>query len=334
MTPGTVEPAQDLPAMSVIAITRGSFSALARLFAHLRDQTIQDRLEVVIAAPSRRELCLDESELTGFHGVKLVETGSAVSNPIARAAAIRAATAPIVALTEEHSFPEPEWAATLLAAHGEGCAAVGPAIINANPRTAVSWANLLVEYGHWVDRPKDDRIDHLPGHNGSYRRDILLAYGDDLAAMLEAESVLHWDLRKRGHRLCLEPGARTRHLTVSRWSITLPLRFSVGRSFAGSRARAWHAGRRLLYAAAGPLIPCIRFRRAHDDLRRVRARRPVPRGVGAVLLAILIVDGLGEMIGYAFGSGRANETLTALEFDRLRHIRADEDRMLDGRPCR
>lgn len=314
----------NLPSMSLIAITTGPYSILRRLITHLRAQTIQHRLEVVIAAPSRSVLGLEESELTGFHGFQIVETGTLVSNPSARAAAIRAASAPFVALTEEHSFPEPRWAEALLAAHGEGYQVVGPAILNANPGTRLSWANLLAEYGHWLEREEDDQIDHLPGHNSSYRRDILLAYGDELEDLLIAESVLHWDLRRRGHRLCLEPKARTRHLNVSRWSKTVPLRLSVGRSFAAARARRWGISRRFLYAMAGPLIPLVRFSRVLHDLRRVRSNQRVPHGVGIVLLGVLVLDGLGELIGYALGTGDSVRTLTALEFDRLRNMRQGE----------
>ncbi|MBA3585739.1 MAG: glycosyltransferase [Gemmatimonadetes bacterium] len=317
------------PSMSLIAITTGPYAILRRLIAHLRAQTIHDRLELVIAAPTRSELGLEESELAEFHSFKIVETGACLSNPAARAAAIRAAGASFVALTEEHSFPEPGWAEALLAAHDEGHSVVGPAILNANPLTLLSWANLLSEYGQWMERPKNDQIEHLPGHNSSYRREVLLEYGDDLEDKLEAESVIHWELRRRGLRLCLEPQARTRHLNVSRWSTTLRLRLSGGRNFAGSRARVWGIGRRLLYTAASPLIPFVRFRRVLRDLRRIRARQPVPRGVGIVLLGILMVDGLGEWMGYAFGTGDSVHVLTDLEFDRLDHMRHGDRETLD-----
>ena len=46
-------------------------------------------------------------------------------------------------------------------------------------------------------------VDYLPGHNSSYKRDVLLGYGDRLESMMESETVLHWDLRAKGHRLYL-----------------------------------------------------------------------------------------------------------------------------------
>lgn len=69
----------------------------------------------------------------------------------ARAAGVRAATAPVVALAEDHAFPAPGWAEAFIERHGEGWAAVGPVISNANPRSATSWANLLIEYAPWLE---------------------------------------------------------------------------------------------------------------------------------------------------------------------------------------
>ena len=48
---------------------------------------------------------------------------------------------------------------------------------NANPKSAISWANLLIEYGPWLDPAPAGKASHLPGHNSSYKRDVLLGYG-------------------------------------------------------------------------------------------------------------------------------------------------------------
>jgi len=46
-------------------------------------------------------------------------------------------------------------------------------------------------------------VDYLPGHNTSYKRELLLGYGADLDSMMEGETSLHWDLRSKGHKLYL-----------------------------------------------------------------------------------------------------------------------------------
>ncbi|MCL6546490.1 MAG: hypothetical protein K6T61_14805, partial [Bryobacteraceae bacterium] len=92
---------------------------------------------------------------------------------------MRAASAPLVVMTEDHSLPEPGWAAALLEAHREHRAAVGPAIVNGNPESLLSWANVVIEYGEWLDPVQSRPVQHLPGHNTCYRRDVLLDYGEE-----------------------------------------------------------------------------------------------------------------------------------------------------------
>lgn len=302
------------PTMSVIILTPDSYDTIRKTMNCLRAQTVRNQLEIIVVAPSTSGLN-GEPELKDFNRVRLVEVGPMNSTAVARAAGVREATAPVIALAEDHSFPEPQWAEALIAAHRGPWAAVGPAMGNANPQSALSWANLAIEYGPWLDPAPRGPIDHLPGHNSSYKRDLLLAYGSQLQAMLDAESVLHWNLRSQGHQLYLESSARTFHLNYSLVLPTIPLRFFGGRLFAASRSRGWTGLRRFLYAAASPLIPLVRMRRVLRDLHR--AGRLQLRMLPPLILA-LTSDAAGEMIGYLLGSGQAMCRLTDMEFHRHR----------------
>jgi hypothetical protein len=306
--------------MSVVVVTLDRYDSILRTVRHLRAQTAQERLELVVVAPEVEHHAALEAELSAFPHRRVVAIGPITSTAQARAAGIRAASAPLVALTEDHSFPAPVWAAALIAAHRGSWAAVGPAIGNANPESLVSWANLLLEYGPWLVPAKAGPVEHLPGHNGSYKREVLLEYGPDLERMLEAETALHWDLRARGHRLYLEPTARVDHANFSRPRTCLAVRFNGGRLFAACRSRGWSPARRLFYTAAAPLIPLVRLSRIVRELQRPgRPRRLLPRVLPA-LIAVLVVDGAGEMVGYALGPGRSMRTLSVLEFHPERHI--------------
>lgn len=306
--------------MSVIILTPDSYETIRNTVNFLRAQTVRDQLEIIVVAPSTSGLN-GEFELKEFNRIQLVEVGPMNSTAAARAAGVRKATAPVIVLAEDHSFPEPQWAEALISAHRGPWAAVGPAMRNANPQSTLSWVNLAIEYGPWLDPVPRGPMDHLPGHNSSYKRDILLAYGSQLEAMLDAESVLHWNLRAQGHQLYLESSARTLHLNYSLLRPTIPLRFFGGRLFAASRARAWSVPRRLLYALASPLIPFVRLRRILRDLHR--AGRLTFRGLPLLTIA-LTSDAAGEMIGYLFGSGEAMGRLTDMEFHRHRYQRRGE----------
>jgi hypothetical protein len=316
----------DGPLLSVVVVTPDRVATVRKTLRHLRAQNVCERIEVVLVAPTAAESGLDESELRDFYGHKVVEVGHMRSTARARAAGVRAATAGVVAFVEDHAFPAPGWAEALITRHAEGWAAVGPLMSNANPRSATSWANLLIEYAPWLEPAEGGEREHLPGHNGSYKRELLLAYGARLEEMLDAESVLHWDLRARGRQLYLEPRARVFHQNFSARAPSLALRFNGGRLFASARARGWPAWRRAVYACASPLIPFVRCARIVGELRKPgRPRRLLPRVLPALAVGLLF-DGAGELAGYAAGAGRAMERLSDMEFHRGRYLAARDRR--------
>jgi Glycosyltransferase like family 2 len=323
------------PALSVVLPTSRGLANVARTLRALGAQTVRHRLELVIVAPSD-SITLDPAMTEGFAGVQVIGVDNVTSSSNqARVAGIRIARAPIVALAEDHSFPEPGWAEALLAGHMEGTwAAVGPVVCNGNPATAVSWANFLLEYGPWTESARRGAAAHLPGHNSSYRRDLLLAYGEKLEALMEAESILQWDLRHHGHQLLLEPAARTHHLNFSRLLSSISLRFNVGRQFAGTRSAEWPPLKRLLYVLGAPLIPLVRLRRSVALLVRWPARRGLLPRVFPVLAAAVAIDGLGEMVGYAAGPGSSSSILGGIEFDRRRSLTRQDQQAYDAENAR
>lgn len=306
--------------MSAIIATPDTFGTIRKTIGCLRAQSARDRMEVVIVAPDSRRAGIPDAEMSVFSAWQLVETGRIMSVSEANAAGIRAARAPVVALCEDHAFPDTGWAEALLEAHRGAWAAVGPVIRNANPDTLVSWADLLVAYAPWLDPAPAGPREHLPGHNSSYKREILLEYGAELVTMMASESVLHWDLRRRGHKLYLEPGAKTAHTNFSLLTSWLRSKFYSGRVFAASRSRAWPLSQRLAYAAASPLIPLVRVLKIIRDARNARQPAALLLRVLPVMSAGLAVSAAGELAGYGFGPGNAVRQLSDFEFHRTRHL--------------
>lgn len=319
------------PQMSVVIVTPDNYKTIRKTMRSLRAQTAREQLEIVIVAPSADDLDLDESDLKDLPEFSVVEVGAVTSTAAARVAGIRQASAPVVAFVEDHSFPDLGWAAALIEAHQQPYAVVGPVIANANPGSTISWANLLIEYAPWLEPVEGGEVNLLPGHNSSYKRAILLEYGDELEAMFEAESILQWDLQAKGYQLYLEPAAKTYHLNFSSPFSWLSLRFHCGRLFAASRAEngQWSPLQRLLYTGSAPLIPLVRLRRILATLRRSGQQyKLLPRVLSALTLG-LVLDGMGEMIGYSFGAGNAMEKLSDMEFHRDRHL-AERDRQAEA----
>lgn len=320
----------DAPALSVILATPDTYATIRATVHHLRRQTAADRLELVIVAPSATALGQDEAELSEFWGHQVVETGRVQDVAHANAAGIRRARASLVVLAEDHAFPEPGWAEALIARHRDPrgqWAAVGPVLCNGNPSTLTSWADFLIAYGPWAEGSAGGPAEHLPGHNSSYKKQILLDCGDRLEQMLEAESVLHWQLRAAGQKLYLEPKARVAHLNFALLSSWCPTQFYAGRLFGASRAQSWPAARRLAFAGGSVLIPLVRLWRV--------ARQSLSRGQAAILLRTLPVlvlglalDGLGQMCGYALGAGHAKQKLTKMEYHRVRHLKKQDQQAI------
>jgi GT2 family glycosyltransferase len=310
------------PEMSVVIATPDVYETIRITMRHLRNQTARDRLEVVIVAPSRGRLGLIEEELAEFASFRVVEIGALSSHAWANAAGVRGASAPLIVFAEDHCFPEPEWAEALIAAHRQPWAAVGPVVLNANPTSLVSWADFLMAYGPWSESEGGRTVEHLPGHNSSYKRDVLLGYDPGLEKWLEAESVLHWDLRARGEQLYLERRARIRHTNFEKISPWFQALFFLGRRFGAARARDWSPAKRVAYSLAWPLVPWVRLRRILRLLRRGgEVQKLVPRLI-PVLLAGLGVRAVGEALGSLSGGGDVNRDLVPLEFHRDRYLKA------------
>ena len=307
----------------MILITPDSLRTVRSTLAHLEAQTARERMEIVVVGP--KQLSSDGADRAAAEPLNLVlvEVASPLDPPAARVAGIRAASAPIVALSEEHAFPDPEWAASLLSAYGGPWTAVGPAVYNANPVNGISWADLVIGYGPWLEPARGGSVDHLPGHNSSYRRELLMRYDDDeLALRLAAESVLHWEMRKEGYHLLLQPAARLGHTNFAVFVPWIRALYHSGRVFAAVRAGRWHRGKRLMFAGGSPFIPMVRLWRLRGTMRRARSS-----GAPAHLLPLVIfglaVDGLGQAAGYLFGEGPSRRRLPELEFHRERFARFD-----------
>ena len=313
----------------MVLATPGEYQAIRRTVSHLLAQTAVGRLELIIVARSRAELCLPASDEARLRGVlarlDVVELEDVPSVGRANAAGVRRASSPLVALAEDHCFPEPDWAERLILAHDGPWSAVGPAVRNANPGSAVSWADLFIGYGPWLHPQAAREAEFLPGHNTSYKREVLLGLGDRLEQLLEAETVLHWELRAGGQRLYLESAARVAHTNFSLWRSWLPVQYLAGRVFAGARVRAMPWWRRAVFATGSPLIPWLRLWRIWRTARSPELRPYFGRCLHALVIGLLL-DGVGQLTGYLAGTGRALDRVARFEFHRFRHIRAQDRR--------
>ena len=288
------------PEMSIILVT-DRYQTIREVIARLREQTVRDRLELILVAPETQPLELEPEALDGFASALLVEVDSILPLAQPRVAGVQAANAPVIVIGETHSFPHPGWAEALIKAHAQPWAVVVPAFGNANPEGALSWAAFLRDYGRWVEGLPAREIDFVPPYNTATKRDVLLEFGGRLQRMVTQGDELAADLRARGHRTYFEPAARIDHANVSRPVPWLAQRFLTGRVMAAGRAERWSRGRRLLYACGSPLIPAVVLARLVSSVRMVRRSRRLPWGTLLAMVVGAIASAAGEMVTYAAG---------------------------------
>jgi hypothetical protein len=315
------------PTLSSILITPDDYTAIAKTMQHLRAQTIARQMEVVIVGPRRDRIHIRPEDEASFHSVTIVEAPDFGSLAVARVAGVAAASAPVIAFNEDHSFPEAGWAAALLEAHRRGYAGVAPEMKNGNPASALSWAAIFLHFGGAVEPGAGFETEHpAASHNMSYTRAALLEMGDGLGELLLAESFLHDALRARGHRFWVEPAAATRHVNLSRLRPAIVHAWVGGRIYGGLRCEfgAWPFARRIVYAGGSPLVPLLKLRRVLTELRRTRSgRNQIPRVLPAIAM-ILAVHAAGEAAGYLFGVGSSRISYSKLETRRERYVRPEE----------
>lgn len=305
----------------VVATDRAA--TIRRLLGALRRQTMAAALELVIVCEDEAALGLAPADTQGLGSVRVLAVPRLAPLAVAYAAGVRAAASPLVVTGETHAFPEPDalerQLATLQAAGADAIAAVVPSLANANPSSAASWASLMVTYGRSLGGPRRD-VASASTHNTAYRRDLLVAFGAELASLLELGGGLDGRLRAAGRRLVYEPAAVYLHLNVVPLRACFLDRFHSSRIYAGARCRRWSRLRRLGYAAASPLVPFVLGWRVLRSGGWAEHRSLMPRGVYAPLAVSLIAMGLGEAAAYLGGPGQAGCSVATYELYRERYV--------------
>lgn len=327
----SAEATEERPDLSVVVVTPGRFAQLRRTVEHVRAQSIRHRIELVIVATDEQAVAdRTPADTDGFWGVEVIAAGPIDNVDHASAHGIHAARAPHVAIIEDHGYPQPGWAEAVLRAYDAGYDAVGAVMLNANPHRRLSWVNLLLAYGWWTDPDGGGPVEDVPGHNITYRTEVLEASRDDLWRHLGRAGDLHDRLREQQRRFWLAPDAAVAHVNPSRLSSTAELRFNAGRLYGAQRAdsEGWGTARRWLYALAAPLIVLVRLLRIQRDHLTAPVHTHLVPGIYPALLVGLALDAAGQAAGYVGGVGRSIDVLATFEMDRIQHLTARDRRQL------
>lgn len=311
------------PRLSVLVTTLTGFDSLRELWRALSKQTIHSELEIVLVTATR--LALDASHWQPFLRVVQVVTGPMPSMGDAGAAGVRHASAPLIARVEDHCLPRRDWAEQFVEAFRNSAdAGIGPTVLSGNPGSLMSDVNYTLEYAWSGPAVPKGSAPFIPGHNSCYRRDVLLDFGDDLAWWFEAETVMHWELGRRGHSLSMAAGPRADHWNPERLWSSLVFAASYPRVFAARRRRLLSRTELWKMRLLWPAIPWVRLGGAWNSGRASFGTRRMLQLL-PTLVIMLIVAAAAEGAGYWFGA--SPELLLACldrEVDRSRFLKRGE----------
>jgi len=214
-----------------------------------------------------------------------------------RAHAMAEARGEIVAVTEDHFTPAPDWCRRILDAHQAPHAAIGGAVEKDTPDGVLSWSFYLADYVRYLD-PAEGPSDHLTDGNVTYKRAALLAIRESWKAEFH-ENVVHLALTERGQSLWLSPRILVRQKRPITLGAALRDRYAFGRLFGSTRVEYAGAGARLKMMAVSLLLPALLVARVASHI--VRTRRYAGAFLRALPALVLIstVWAWGEFIGYA-----------------------------------
>lgn len=320
------------PVLSAIMVMPRSFHFLTASLSCLARQSIKDQIELVIVHRAAYHSGIDAAAGDGFHSVKLISMDRVPTVAAGFVAGVAAASAPVVALVEDHVFLHPQWAERVVEAHRQGCAAVVPKMTNGNPATVASWANFLTCFCEPFAVRTDGPIESGPGHNTSYKRAVLHSYGDDLQSLYQSERNFHYRLRQDGHAIVAAPRAELAHVNISIPRKVLAHAFFGGVLFGQYRSVNMSLVERLLRTFGVPLVPPLRCWRIARTLGFRQLVNPDgPRAALLVAPILLIAHATGEVAGYWRLVPHVEAHYEHYELHRVECIRQEERSLLTER---
>ncbi len=290
----------DAPALSVVVPSVNGFDDLSLTLAALERQRTDVALEVLVV--DRLGPALREQVRARFPLVTLLEVSADATIPAMRALAFRAATAPSVAVIEDHVIVPDGWAKALLAAQTPSTPVVAGAVENAATDRLVDWAAYLCEYSHCTPPIPAGPAEWLTGNNVVYPREILERY----RSVVESggwENRLHDALKADGVPLTCRPEIVVGHKMHYTFGLYMSQRYLYSRSYAGARAQGAGFAKRMAMGAASLALPPVLFWRT---VSRIRAKgRHLGELVRSLpLIAMFVVAwAAGEAVGYVAGPG-------------------------------
>jgi hypothetical protein len=299
------EPQQSLP-LSAVVITVESAARLRSCLGALRQQVAAPAMETLVPWDGSHGDCAPLEQ--DYPEVKFVRTGNQkLTFAQLRAIGIAQSEGRIVAITEDHFTPAPDWCSQILETHSGPHAAIGGAVEKQTPDAVLSWAFYLADYLRYLD-PVEGPSRHLTDGNVTYKRAAL----DGIRELWKTEfheNVIHGALVERGQSLWLSPKIVVRQKRQISLGAAVRDRYSFGRLFGSTRAEGMSATQRLKLMVLCALLPAVLLMRVTSHVVRTRRYTGAWLRAFPALVLISTVWSWGEFVGYV--TARPDQSLSA-----------------------
>ena len=294
----SLDAAAEVPAISVVLVGRDGYRTIRPIIACLAEQTIADRMEIIAVLPKDEDPGLAEATTSAFQALVPVVIGPIENRGAAAAKGVAHARAEVIAFSENHCFPDPDWAEVSLRHYDDpDVAGVAPVVDTGNPETALSWACYATGYATFMtDATKD--VEQMPNHNTTYRASEFRRRANQLDKLLRHEGRFQAAIREGGGRFVMTPEARTKHLNEGTWYLTVGLNYCNGIGYGANQAKQKGWPERIARAAAFPLLtlPILR-----NNLNRLATNGANPDKSPLFYIGLVVMSAahaFGEALGY------------------------------------
>jgi hypothetical protein len=294
------EVSSNRPELSVVVPSVNGFSDLKDCLSALDRERERVALEVLVVERCGEPVRAQVRQ--HFPAVRVMPVDTSTTIPQMRALAFQEATAPAVAVIEDHVLVPAGWARQMLDALGDGQRVVAGSIENAATSGLMDWAAFLCEYSHCLTPLPAGPVDWLTGNNVVYPKALLNRYWGAASAG-RWENHLHETMRQDGVPLVCHPEIAADHKKHYTFTEYLSQRYLYARSYAGARVAGRPVWQRIAFGLGAFLLPPVLFGRTVSRIFRKGRHRGLLLKSLPLIAVFVLAWAWGEVVGSWLGPG-------------------------------
>jgi GT2 family glycosyltransferase len=298
------QPTATPPFISVIIPSVNGFPELGECLEAMRRREPDVDCEILVVDRCGEETRRQIRER--FPAVQVIDAPPNTSIPALRAMGMHRARGRIIAITEDHVLVPPCWFQRIREAHAAGFKAIAGPVENGSVDRLTDWAVFFCEYAPFMPPAPTGVVPVIAGNNTAYDRE-LLGRVDQSTLEQMWEYFLHQQIRRMGVPFYRDEAMTVSHKKEFGFWYFLSQRYHYSRSFAAMRTKQAPMLRRMIIAAATPLLPPLLLVRMYRSV--MEKRRHVKEFFLSLplIFPFLISWAWGEAVGALLGPGASLE---------------------------